>query len=257
MLPLLIAIPVSPAPGPSASVVAVTREATSRTHGALSKATSIQGAQPGEQPIPEHAPQGYPYISLQGGITRAESLSGFDRTALQSPLFRFNPGTNGELAIGYQFANHTRLEISAGYLQASPSSLSLSAAGTPMAVVDAGGELGLFTAMVNGILEFPLRDRAGRVQGITPYVGAGIGLGNLTVPHCATSASTCLLVNPVNTLAYQFKAGLSYRAALRTSVFLEGGYIGTLDTTFRNENGEVSYDRVGALRLNLGFRQGF
>lgn len=282
MLPLLIAIPtwpaVTPPPPPppverpwttpGALVFGAARELPATVdplldrwardpYGVYSDSAIALATPLGSQAIPDLPPLAYPYISVQGGLTFADSLNGLDLTAMQSPTFRFNTGGNVEMAVGYQFANHTRLEVSAGYLTATPASLSLSSHGTPMAKVDAGGELGLFTITVNGIVEFPIRDAKGRIERVTPYVGAGLGYGNLSVPHCAIVSSTCLMVNPVNTMAYQIKAGLSYRAAAKTSVFLEGGYVGTLDTTFSNDNGDITYNRVGALRLNLGLRQGF
>lgn len=272
MLPLLIAIPTWPALAPPPPLPPVERTVTSegpgpgerqvaRTtpdpYGVYSDSSLALAYQDTNQPIPELPPLAYPYVSLQGGLAFADALNGFEKSALQSPSFRFDTGSDVELAIGYQFPNQTRLELSAGYLKATPSSLTLSDNGMPMAVIDAGGKLGLFTTTLNGILEFPIRDAKGRPERITPYVGAGLGYGNLSVPSCAITTSTCLLVNPVNTMAYQFKAGLSYRAAPKTSLFLEGGYVGTLDTTFSNESGEITYERVGAVRLNLGLRQGF
>ena len=272
MLPLLIAIPTWPALAPPPPLppvqrtVAIERPATvdpllARTtpdpFGVYSDSSLALAYQGTNQPIPALPPLSYPYVSVQGGLAFADSLNGLDLTAFQSPTFRFDTGSNVEMAVGYQFANHTRLELSAGYLRARASSLSLSSQGLPMAEVDPDGELGLFTTTMNGILEFPLRDSKGRLERLTPYVGAGLGYGNLTVPHCAISTSTCLLVNPVNTMAYQFKAGLSYRAGAKTFIFLEGGYVGTLDTSFSNEDGGITYERVGATRLNLGLRQGF
>ncbi|MFM8524935.1 MAG: P44/Msp2 family outer membrane protein [Cyanobacteriota bacterium] len=231
----------------------------------ISRAQALSAAEPISLPRQAEAPQpapaaperrAYPYISLQGGLVFSEALNGFDVTARQSPTFGFNPGSDVEVAVGYQFANHTRLEVSASYLNAVPSSLHLSAQGQPMADVDPGGDLGLFAVTVNGILEFPIRDSEGSIKPLTPYIGAGLGYSNLSVPHCAVTATTCLMVTPVNTLAYQLKAGLSYRAGTRTSLFLEGSYLGALGTTFSNENGAITYDRVGALRLNLGLRVG-
>lgn len=207
--------------------------------------------------IPDRPALAYPYISLQGGLSFPDSLNGLDRTAGQSPAFRFNSGGSMEVAVGYQFPNHTRLEVSAGYLAATPSSLTLYNQNVPMATVETDGELRLFTTTFNGIIEFPLRDRNGRIERMIPYLGAGIGYGNLSVPHCAITSKTCLMVNPVSTMVYQFKAGISYKAAARTSLFLEGGYVGTLDTTFSNDNGDITYNRVGAMRLNLGLRLGF
>lgn len=272
MLPLLIAIPTWPALAPPPPLPPVERTVTSegpghadqlvaRTtpgpYGVYSDSSLALAYQDTNQPIPELPPLSYPYVSVQGGLVFADALNGFDLTAFQSPTFRFKEGSNVEMAVGYQFPNNTRLEVSAGYLTAKPSSLLLSSNGHPMAEVDAGGELGLFVTTMNGIFEFPIRDSKGRLERLTPYVGAGLGYGNLSVPHCGISSSTCLQVNPVNTMAYQFKAGLSYRAAVKTSVFLEGGYVGTLNTTFSNDGGDITYDRVGAVRLNLGLRQGF
>jgi len=257
MLPLLIAIPAWSAAAASAPVEQVKVEAATDPYASSSESPFELVFQQSQGAIPKLPALAYPYLSLQGGISFADPLTGLDRTALQSPRFHFNTGSNAEVSIGYQFANHTRLEVSAGYLRARPSNLSLSSQGIPLADVDADGELALFTTTINGILEFPIKNRKGQLERLTPYIGAGIGYGNLSVPHCAISSSTCLLVNPVNTMAYQFKAGLSYRAATKTSLFLEGGYIGTLDTTFINENGEITYNRVGSLRLNLGLRQGF
>lgn len=271
MLPLLIAIPIWPTLSPPPPLPPVERTVAVRQPATVDPLVGQTVSDPygvnsdssftltylDKNPIPELPPLSYPYVSIQGGLAFADALNGLDQTTFQSPTFRFNKGSNVEMAVGYQFSNNTRLEVSVAYLTAKASSLTLFSNGTPMAEVDAGGELALFTTMMNGILEFPIRDAKGRVERLTPYVGAGLGYGNLSVPHCAVSSGSCLMVNPTNTMAYQLMAGLSYKAAIKTSVFLEGGYVGTLDTKFSNESGDITYNRVGALRLNLGLRQGF
>lgn len=256
MLPFLLTLPIPSVKTPPLPVERARAIGTSRAE-PIGTGSKLSQARQAPQPTrPSRRHRGYPYISVQGGLAFSDALNGLDVTAMQSPTFRFNPGADVEVAVGYQFTNHTRLEVSASYLTAVPSSLSLSSQGQPMATVDAGGDLGLFTITMNGILEFPIRNRKGQIEPLTPYVGAGLGYGNLSVPHCAITASTCLRVRPVNTLAYQLKAGLSYRVNARTSMFLEGSYLGALGTTFSNESGAVLYDQVGAMRLNLGLRLG-
>ena len=85
----------------------------------------------------------------------------------------------------------------------------------------------------------------------SPYIGAGIGWGNLSTPSCATPGCQSFSGGSASTFAYQGKVGISYRATNSGFVFLEGGYLGTTGSTVST----VSYDPFGTWRLNLGWRQ--
>jgi hypothetical protein len=87
----------------------------------------------------------------------------------------------------------------------------------------------------------------------SPYIGAGIGYGNLTTPGCALSKCSTFQGGSAGGFAYQGKLGLSYRATDTGFLFLEGGYLGLTGTNIAN----VSYDSFGTWRLNLGWRQRF
>jgi hypothetical protein len=207
---------------------------------------------------PSRSDRGYPYLSVQGGLALVDELNGKEFALGDRLNFRFNPGANVEAALGYRFANNTRLEVGVGYLSANASSFSTLPENAPVVDGEAVGRFALTSVLMNAIIDFPIIDGKGRRQPITPYLGAGLGYGSLTLPHCPQfNDSTCLKVDPVGTLVYQFKLGASLQVAVKSSVFAEAAYVGVPGATVADDLSDISYNRMGAYRFNLGFRQGF
>mgnify|MGYP006273871731 CR=1 FL=1 len=199
------------------------------------------------------APGRYVYFTLQIGAGFPGGVDGrFEEvgTSLKTELDG-NAGFNGETGLGYKVGDF-RGDVTFGYSNFSGVRQTLSASGIGSATLDASGDLRLFTAMLNGYYDIPIRAADGTRSRWSPYLGAGIGYGNLSIPDCSFS-SDCYEGGSLSGFAYQGKVGVSYRATERGFAFLEGSYLGMTGSEL---NG-VDYDNFGSWRVNVGWRQGF
>lgn len=204
-------------------------------------------------PVPLPTP-GYPYVSLQLGAAFPNEYSGDTDVRGVVPIttsFDLNGGFNGELAVGYKWPNW-RTELAVGYSNFSADSLEFKIQDEPLQRTGTDGSGNLTTVMVNAYYDIPIRNSAGVLSRWSPYLGAGVGYANISMPSCDFS-SGCFGNSSGGALAYQAKAGVSYRATERGFAFVEGGYLGASDTTFEG----VGFDNFGAWRVNVGWRQGF
>lgn len=196
----------------------------------------------------------YPYFTLQLGAGFPDDTNGsFSEGDFQlDTRFSVDPGFNGEVGIGYRFNETFRSDITLGYGSFGGVQQTLSLPGVASATLASNSNIEYFTAMVNGYLDIPIRNRDGSRSRWSPYLGAGLGYGNLTVPDCSFSTA-CFSGGSGGGFAYQGKIGLSYRTTPQGSLFLEGAYTGFSGPTI---NG-VDFDNFGAWRLNVGWRQRF
>jgi len=240
-------------------------EATSSTVTTIQNPIKFELAQATAQPsgtqLQEPLPKRYPYASIQAGIGFPNNLNGtFPLTGLPVALppvqvnLNLNTGFNGELAVGYKFPDF-RTDLSLGYSNFSSVSQTTTVtnvAGAKLSNSQAGqGSVDLLTVMANAYYDFKIKNQNGTLSRWSPYIGAGIGWGNLSTPSCATPGCQSFSGGSASTFAYQGKVGISYRATNSGFVFLEGGYLGTTGSTVST----VSYDPFGTWRLNLGWRQ--
>lgn len=202
-------------------------------------------------------PSKYPYVSLQAGVGFPNTLKGeFDFLGLITinNTINLNTGFNGEAAIGYKFPDF-RTDLSIGYSSFESNRQTLTVPNFGSASVPGRGSVNLFTVMANAYYDFKIKKQDGTRSRWSPYVGVGIGWGDLSTPGCASTVggASCNAFSSGSggTFAYQAKIGVSYRATNSGFAFLEGGYLGTTSATVEN----VSYDPFGTWRINLGWRQ--
>ena len=250
MLPFILAtVPTIGAPANSAA-----NNATPETV-LVSQAVDSSSTQP-RTTTPEK--NSYPYVSIQAGVGFPNTFNGnVDYIGLATFQNKLSLGTgfNGELAVGYKFPK-LRTDLSVGYSNLGNQLQTLTAPapfGTES--VTGIGSVNLFTIMANLYYDFKIKNKTGQLSRWSPYIGAGIGWGNLSTPNCSINGGNCPLYQGGNAgvFAYQGKLGLAYRATQSGSIFLEGGYLGTSASNVNN----VSYNPLGIWRLNLGWRQRF
>lgn len=246
MIPLLIASAVTlPTPTPNTTSNAKPAEI-------LSQAPSNSAAAP-KPSASESLPTSYPYASIQAGVGFPNNLRGnFDflgLATLQNTL-NLNTGFNGEAALGYKFPDF-RTDLSIGYSNFGSKTQTITVPNFGSASVSGTGSVSLFTVMANAYYDFKIKKDDGTLSRWSPYVGAGIGWGNLSTPTCAITNCTLFSGGSASTFAYQGKVGVSYKATDSGFLYLEGGYLGTTSAQVNT----VSYDAFGTWRLNLGWRQ--
>lgn len=251
MLPLLLAsVPIANAPkvDPPALIANATEAGK-----AVAQATPQTAAST------EASKQSYPYASIQAGVGFPSGLNGsinfLGLTNLENSL-SLGTGFNGELAVGYKFPKfRTDLSVGYSYLGNQTQTVTSSDPNFGSVTVTGLGSVNLFTVMANLYYDFKIKKSSGELSHWSPYIGAGIGWGNLTTPKCSIDGGNCPLYQggSASTFAYQGKIGVSYRATSSGFIFLEGGYLGTTAATVNN----VGYNPLGLWRLNLGWRQRF
>lgn len=215
-----------------------------------------------EQTTADSLPNSYPYVSIQAGVGFPNDLKGnfslvdFPGVPPVQSKLNLDTGFNGELAVGYKFPSF-RTDLSVGYSNFGNQSQTLiftNVTGDTKSLTSPGtGSVDLFTVMANAYYDFKIKNKDGTLSRWSPYIGAGIGWGNLSTPKCSIPNCTSFNGGNASTFVYQGKLGFAYRATKNGFIFFEGGYIGTTSTTVSN----VSYDPLGAVRLNLGWRQRF
>lgn len=239
LLPLLpataLAVPTEPAPqtGEAAQLVA-------------QETTPVQPA--------EVDRNRYPYGSIQLGVGFPNDYHGTlqdtDPFRVKSTL-NLNTGFNGEAAIGYRF-NDIRTDLSVGYSNFGVDSQHFQVRGGDGASANGNGSVKLWTVMANLYYDMPIWKRDQVRSRWSPYVGAGIGYANISTPSC--SVSNCFDGGSSGSFAWQAKLGVSYRATDSGSLFLEGGYLGTVGGS---QVDSIRFDDFGAWRINIGWRQRF
>jgi opacity protein-like surface antigen len=253
MIPFLLAsLPISPIGEQPQAPISLAATPITDTTVVAQPAAAESSTAPGPS---NSSPNAYPYASIQLGVGFPSDLTGdFDFLGLATlkKTVDLNTGFNGEAAIGYKFPSF-RTDLSVGYSSFGSKTQTITVPDFGSASVSGKGSVDLFTVMVNGYYDFKIKNQDGGTSRWSPYIGAGIGWGNLSTPGCAISSCTLFDSGSASTFAYQGKVGVSYRATDSGFVFLEGGYLGTTATTISN----VDHDPFGTWRINLGWRQGF
>lgn len=201
----------------------------------------------------DQANTSYPYATLQLGVGFPNDLNGHleERGTNITTTLDANTGFYGDVGVGYKIKDF-RTDLTFGYSNYGGVRQSLSAPGFGSASRDADGNLQLFTVMLNGYYDIPIRNSNGLRSRWSPYIGGGIGYGSLSFPDCSISTS-CYEGGSMGGFAYQGKVGVSYRATERGFAFLEGGYLGMTGSSVN----AVDFDNYGGWRVSLGWRQGF
>lgn len=248
MIPLLLAsIPVLPAPSVTLSEPAASQMPPLQIAEAV---LTTQASRPAE---PSVLPKQYPYASIQAGVGFPKSLQGdldFLGLATIRNSLSLSSGFNGEVAFGYKFPQ-IRSDLSVGYSNFGSNTQRISVPGFGTSSIPGRGSVSLVTVMANAYYDFRIKNQDGTPSRWSPYLGAGIGWGSLSAPGCA--GNNCQLFSSGNAggIAYQLKAGISYRATRTGFAFVEGGYLGIGSVSVQN----VNYDPFGSWRVNLGWRQ--
>lgn len=166
------------------------------------------------------------------------ALLGLDYSFSTSGHASLGGGVATEVGLGYGFANHLRSELS--YVFSRPSLGEAATSGRfqivgldlPFdGVTRASGSVNTNSIFLNGYYDLPTGSR------FRPYVGAGIGWTNVSVPALRFQGSVLSfgLSEPLgaqvgggnaSAFGYQAKVGISYLASRATDVYVEGTYQG-------------------------------
>jgi opacity protein-like surface antigen len=147
------------------------------------------------------------YLSGSGGYLDLQNLRGA-RSAFSADA-DFENSYLLNAAIGYRFrlpSVNLRLEIEGGYGKADVKSVSITtpSGGTSTAILR-GGNSDLYTATINGFVEFPITPL------VSPYVGAGIGAAYTDLPSFSTAGGDVTFRGGSNAnLLILGEAGLSF-----------------------------------------------
>ena len=168
-------------------------------------------------------------------------------------------------ALGYDFGNNIRAELSYTYNAASIGQSTVNGSGTFLGTnytangtINSTGTLSTNSVLVSGYYDIPTKSK------FTPYVGAGIGWTGVSVPVQNVSATVTIdgdrYTLPVEgdggsggAFGYQAKIGVSYLAAQQADVFVEGVYQGNTSVTI----GRSTYGSINDFGVRAGVRYRF
>jgi len=168
-------------------------------------------------------------------------------------------------ALGYDFGNNIRAELSYTYNAVSIGQSTVNASGTIGGFAYSGsgninttGTLSANSVLVSGYYDIPTKSK------FTPYVGAGIGWTGVSVPAQNVSATVTVngerLTLPVegdggsgSAFGYQAKIGVSYLVAKEADVFVEGVYQGNTSVTIARS----TYGSINDFGVRAGVRYRF
>jgi opacity protein-like surface antigen len=174
------------------------------------------------------------YVETRVGLFQAEDNTGkYDDSSTSTTTdIDFDPGWAVEVATGYYINNHVRGELALGWRQVEVDDFELG--GVPEELDE--GYFGLFTAMLNGYLEWP-------VDKFRPFIGGGAGFGFFDAEIRTRSGSVDVDTGNF-VFAYQALAGLAYE--ITPSITLTGtySYLGTTDTEDDFFGSKINLDGV-------------
>lgn len=168
-------------------------------------------------------------------------------------------------AIGYDFGNSVRAELSYTYNAASIGQSTANASGTwgGFSYSGSGNLATTGTVSTNSVLASAYYDIPTKSK-FTPYVGGGIGWTGVSVPAQNVSFTGTINGETVtipsegqggsaSAFGYQAKVGVSYLAAEQADVFVEGVYQGNTSVTI----GKSSYGSINNFGVRAGLRYRF
>jgi opacity protein-like surface antigen len=174
-------------------------------------------------------------------------------------------GVSVSPALGYDFGNNIRAELSYTYNALSIGQSTVNASGTlggfsysGNGTINTTGTLSTNSVFVSGYYDIPTKSK------FTPYVGAGIGWTGVSVPAQNVSATVTVdgtrYTLPVegdggsgSAFGYQAKIGVSYAVSQPADVFLEGIYQGNTSVTI----GRSTYGSLNDFGVRAGVRYRF
>jgi opacity protein-like surface antigen len=171
------------------------------------------------------------YISCNAGLALAEDGDISDPTipGVQASI-EFDPG----YFVGLAFGNHVdkiRFEAEIGYQRNQADSFTLKrSSGTYTGEYADNVEIRLSTLLFNMYYDFKNGSR------VTPYVCAGLGLGNMKIDGGSGSDAVA---------EYQFGAGVAFQVSEKVALDLKGRYLGTSDAEFGTTS--VGFSTINAI----------
>jgi|GEM_PF-734160 len=165
------------------------------------------------------------YVQGFAGVTFAHGVAVSDSIPPDLPYdVTFDPGFSVGGAVGVAFDSGLRLEAEAAYRLNGPNEVCfIGICADPASLVGGGadGELGVFTLMVNALFDFDTGSP------VTPYLGAGLGIGN--VDYDVTFAGASYGADAWGA-ALQVIAGLSYQISPELALFADYRFLTVFDS---------------------------
>ena len=183
-------------------------------------------------------PRGSSGFSARANVGYGKTSDGSFDPSGSSASGEYSPGMMSGAAIGYDINERWGLEADWTYRSGDIDSI-----GTGGSVANSGDYASV--AVTGNLIHSFATDSPWR-----PYIGAGLGFLQEIDADLKPSGAE---VSDRGALAYQFLAGVGYRASDSIEITLEGRYLGAEDVelTGEGQSFEAEYEHVGVM---LGFR---
>jgi opacity protein-like surface antigen len=205
------------------------------------------------------------YIGTRQGFSFTDSTrfaSGAGTTVFDT---RYDAGRQLGVVAGYAFAPmfgpvSPRLELEGSY--GNPGVKDHKVNGVATLGVDSFGELRSYTGLLNGYLDFNLGHTGfGRgnkwLARLTPFVGAGIGVSQVSLRKQGVSATGVLMDGTDTRMTWQVSAGVSYRIWDRTQLEIGYRHMRTEGLEFAARDGTTAKTDLTNNIVTVGVRRSF
>lgn len=208
------------------------------------------------------------YVGTRQALSFAEPTTFTSSGGSTSFETRYETGRQMSLIAGYGFvpmfglvSPRVELEASFGNPSVDKHTVRRGGADASQSETDSFGELRSYTGLLNGYLDFNLA-RAGFgnapwLARLSPYVGGGIGMSQVTLRRQGISATGVVMDGSDTRLTWQLSAGVSYAIFDKTTFELGYRHMRTSGLEFEARDGTVSKTDLVNNMVTVGIRRSF
>lgn len=202
-----------------------------------------------DAPAPEAmAPMSYDsamYLSIFGGVNLLDSVD-YDSSTGTSGVLNFDNGYSVDAAVGVNLGGGLSVEGQLGYLNADLTDATYGAS-----EFDADGSASAIYAMANAWYGIDL-------GGITPFIGGGVGIANLTLDSQYDSPfDGASFEDSGVTYAAQLGAGVSLNVTDNMALTARYRYLMTGDVDFTDGDGDTVTGHLATNIVDVGLKFSF
>jgi len=189
------------------------------------------------------------YVGVNGGAALQGNVAIINNTGFTTPSgdIQFNTGYRLGLEAGYNFNDSFAVELDAGYIQNTITTVGTS----PLSTVGASAKLEEIPLLVNFIYKFPLKGS------FKPYIGLGVGgmegiFNSSNIPFSGPGATPAYKATDY-TFAYQAEVGFKYELFKNMDFGIAYKFVGSTEHTWNDNNITLQTDGTMTQSIEAAF----
>jgi opacity protein-like surface antigen len=191
------------------------------------------------------------YVNVNVGPTYGSDSNYKDSNTSSGPasVVKYDIGVVAGIAIGHDYGNNVRSEIEAVYHTEMARSININGVGT----ANYGSTVSSIGGLVSGYYDI----KQASLAGLTPFVGAGIGVANVSIGNGYVAGSKAVNITDSAVFAYQLSAGASYQITPKIAAQIGYRYFATSNADFHFTDGGSGKAEYATNDVLFGLRYKF